>query len=155
MSRCLGLSLPVYKEKLRLDEEHQHCPEGKWCALNVQQHAGICGFGVNYRLDSCGSWDSIIHNISFFVCVYFVFMYYPFFFLLWNKTIVIITVSFRFSHLSIAKLATAIGQFHLIWRSPADALMYPMFRQIQMTLWKYIMSLAHNVAYIIILETGI
>lgn len=105
----------MYKEKLRLDEEHQHCPEGKWCALNVQQHAGICGFGVNYRLDSCGSWDSIIHNISFFVCVYFVFMYYPFFFfLLGNKTIVIITVSFRFSHLSIAKLATAIGQFHLI-----------------------------------------
>lgn len=154
MSRCLGLSLPVYKEKLRLDEEHQHCPEGKWCALNVQQHAGICGFGVNYRLDSCGQHYS---QYFFFVCVYFVFMYYPFFFffLLWNKTIVIITVSFRFSHLSIAKLATAIGQFHLIWRSPADALMYPMFRQIQMTLWKYIMSLAHNVAYIIILETGI
>lgn len=77
---CVQVSLPVYKEKLKLDEEHQHCPEGKWCALNVQQHAGICGFRVNYSLDSCGSWDSIIHNISFFVCVCFVFMYYPFFY---------------------------------------------------------------------------
>lgn len=109
---CVQVSLPVDKEKLRLDEEHQHCPEGKWCALNVPQHAGICGFGVNYRLDSCGSWYSIIHNISF-LCVFILCLCITLF-LLGNKTIVIITVSFRFSHLSIAKLATAIGQFHLI-----------------------------------------